>query len=1012
MRKLLAMCLGILLLCTITPPLAVAQSGKREVKGVVVDAAGVPVTGATVIEQGTANGTTTDTNGHYALSVKNNQSVVQVSFMGYKSVEAVASSPLLKSVTLVEDLMALDDVVVIGYGAVKKNDMTGSVVAVKAEDINRGAVTSAQEMLRGKVPGVNIVSGDGAPGAGSEIRIRGGSSLNATNNPLIVVDGVPVANDAAPGMPNGLSTVNPNDIESFTVLKDASATAIYGSRASNGVILITTKKGVSGKPRVSYNGSVSIKHNYNTMEMMNASQFKEYILSAYPDLTDKSNAMFGKADTDWQDQIYQLGIATDHNVSVTGSVKDVLPYRVSAGYVYDKGTIKGSDNQRVTLDVNLSPKFFKDHLSVNLNAKGIYNKSNFADAGATVGSAINFDPTQDLYVRDADGKIDRTKNNGYYTWATTLAPYNPLSYLYDRWDANSSYRALGNLQLNYKVHGLEELSFNLNLGLDITSTDGDKGNNPGSAFAANDSGYDGKYKKGGRHEDYSNLHRNQLLEFYGAYNKEFGIHKLDLMAGYSWMMNYSSTTTNTFGRAAGEVEGTWKSDPLSHNFSAYRSALVSFFGRANYSIDSRFLFTATVRADGSSRFVGKHRWGIFPSAAFAWNIAQEKFLKDSRALSALKLRLGWGETGQQEIDANYAAIAHSSISTDFSNQYPLGPNQWFYPLKPQAYNPNLKWEATTTYNVGVDFGFIDGRISGSVDAYLRETSDMLSEVATPLGSNFSNVIWTNMGSMRNKGIEVALNFIPVQTRDWMLQIGLNGTFQNTEITKLTANDDPNYALDIGTGGGGTGNKIQRHQVGYTPYTFYLWQQAYDDKGNPLENGLVDRDGNGEITNADRYMTNKSPNPDFYYGINLKLSYKNWDFGFNGHGAVGNYMFNDVMRGQSTTYYRDIIGKNYLVNASPNILKYGFTAASTTPQLCSDLFLENASFFRMDDINLGYTFRNVSKCGIQIRVAAGVQNVFTITDYSGLDPETTVGNGIDGNVYPRPRIYSVRLGINF
>lgn len=1008
MKRFLAMCLGMLLLHAITPPLAIAQTGGYEVKGVVVDASGLPVIGASVIEQGTVNGITTGADGGYTLRVKSAESVVEVSFIGYKSISRVASSEELKRVVLEEDLMTLDEVVVIGYGSVKKNDMTGSVIAVKAEENNRGALTSPQELLRGKVPGVNIVSGNGAPGAGAEIRIRGGASLSAYNDPLIVIDGVPVARDAGVGMSNGLATVNPNDIDTFTVLKDASATAIYGSRASNGVILITTKKGSGGKPRVSYNGSVSVKHNFKTMDMMGAEEFKEYILAAYPDQADKANALFGTADTDWQDQIYQLGVATDHNVSVYGAAaQEKLPYRVSLGYTYDGGTVKTSDNQRVTLDVSLSPKFLKDHLSVNLNAKGIYNTANYADGGV-IGSAVYFDPTQDVYNRTPEGTVDMSQNNGYFNWVSDLTATNPLSLLYDQWDTNRSYRALGNIQLDYKVHGLEELSFNLNLGLDITSTSGDKGNLPGSIFANRDTGDNGIYKGRGRFEEYDNLHRNQLLEFYANYAKEFGIHNLNVMAGYSWASNYSSTNRSNFGRIDETVAGQESGVRLiSSGHDASRNVLVSFYGRLNYSIASRYLFTVTMRADGSSRFVGSNRWGYFPSAAFAWNIGQEKFLKDSHALSALKLRLGWGVTGQQEFGENYAALSYAETSIDPTTQYPLGPGEWYYPVKPHAYNRSLKWEETTTYNVGLDFGFLNGRINGTVDAYYRETDDLLSYVNVPLGGNFSNYVYQNIGSMKNKGVELSLNFIPVQTRDWNLTIGLNGTWQKTEITAL-----PTENIDLGSAGGGTGNTAQRHHVGYAPYTFYLWQQAYDSNGKAIENGLVDRDGDGEITNADRYMTNKSPNPDFYYGINVKLSYKNWDFGFNGHGTVGNYMFNNVLRGSVTSYYRDMIDKGYLVNTQPVAKRYGFNSAMSTAQNLSDLFLEDASFFRMDDINLGYTFRNVSKSGMTIRVAAGVQNVFVITDYSGLDPEVSVASGIDSSVYPRPRIYSLRVGINF
>ena len=999
MRKILAMCLGLMLFSITTPTLAVAQSGKLQIKGVVVDAAGDPVLGAAVAEVGTTNGVTTDLNGQYVLNVSDPKSIISVSYIGYKTVELVATSTVLSRVVLEEDLMSLEEIVVIGYGAVKKNDMTGSVVAVKAEEINRGALTSPQEMLRGKVPGVNITSGSGAPGEGAEIRIRGGASLSANNNPLIVIDGVPVANEAGPGMANGLSMVNPNDIASFTVLKDASATAIYGSRASNGVILITTKKGQDGCPRVSYNGSASVKHNHKTLDMMSADEFREYAVQVGGQ---KAADLFGTANTDWQKEIFRLAMATDHNVSVTGAFGygDELPYRFSAGYTYDQGTLKGSDNQRVTLDINLSPKFFTDHLSVNLNAKGIYNKSNYADAGA-VGAAVSFDPTQSPYIYNADGAIDNTVNNGFWNWSTDLAPINPFSTLYDKYDRNNSYRALGNLQLDYKIHGFEDLSLNLNLGLDITKTKGDKGNLPGSIFANRDS--DGAYKTFGRFDKYENLHRNQLLEFYANYAKEVGIHNITVMAGYSWSMNYSKTKSWNYGRT--DLDG--NSTLISNTAPSYRNALVSFYGRVNYSIASRYLFTVTMRADGSSRFVGKNRWGYFPSAAFAWNIGEEKFLKDSRALSALKLRLGWGVTGQQEFGENYAAQQYSEISQEPTNQYPLG-DGFYFPVKPHAFNESLKWEETTTYNVGLDFGFINGRINGTVDAYLRQTDDLISRVAVPLGGNFSNYVYQNIGSMENKGVEVSLNLIPVQTENWHWSIGFSGTFQSTEIKTL-----PSEAIEVGSGGGGTGNHLQRHVVGYAPYTFYLWQQVYDPDGNPIQDAVVDRDGDGQITNADRYMTNKSPNPDFYYGVNMKLSYKNWDLGFNGHGTVGNYMFNDVLCGGVTTNYPDLVNKGYLINAQRAVTKYGFNVgANSVSQRCSDLFLEDASYFRLDDVSLGYTFRDVAKSDMSIRVAAGVQNVFVITNYSGLDPECSVTGGIDSNIYPRPRIYSVRLGINF
>ena len=1007
MRKFLNMCLFVMLFGVMNANLVVAQETRLQIKGVVVDSSGEPLVGVTVVEEGTTNGTITDLYGQFVLSVKGKESVIAMSCIGYKDRQLVASSKELLRVVMEDDQMALDEVVVIGYGTVKKNDMTGSVVSVKADNTNRGAVTSPQEMLRGKVPGVNITSPSGAPGGGGEIRIRGGASLSANNNPLIVIDGVPVANDAAPGMPNGLAMINPDDIASFSVLKDASATAIYGSRASNGVILITTKKGEGDRPHISYNGSTSIKHNFKKMDMMSADQFKDYMTHvASSDMADKLGGLFGDANTDWQDEIYRVAVSTAHNVSLYGSaVKGKLPYRLSMGYNYDQGTVRETDNRSVTMDVNLSPKFLDNHLSVTLNAKGIYNKANYTGNDA-IGSAVTFDPTHGPYRYNEEGLVDTSVENGFWNWASELTGVNPLTLLYDRWNGNRSYRAIGNVQLDYKVHGFEALSFNLNLGLDITSTKGDNGVNMNSVFANRDG--DALFKGRGRYNKYTNLHRNQLLEFYMNFQKEWGVHNLNMMAGYSWSMNHNSGREWNYGRMAPADDSyLFDSKLISTKTPAARNALVSFYGRLNYSIASRYLFTATVRADGSSRFVGNNRWGVFPSAAFAWNIAQEKFLKDSKALSALKLRLGWGVTGQQEFAGIYDALSYAIISQDPTTQYPLGPDGLYYPVKPQPFNSNLKWEETTTYNVGLDFGFLNGRINGSLDAYIRKTDDLISRVNVPMGGNFSNAVYQNIGSMENKGVEFSLNVIPLQSEKWHMELGFNGTFQKTKIESL-----PTDVIEVGGSGSGTGNFLQLHKVGYTPYTFYLWQQAYDSNGTPIQNALVDRNGDGVINNSDRYMTNKSPNPDFYYGINFKLSYKNWDFGFNGHGAVGNYMFNDVMSGMVTTDYNDVFNKGYLINTHRSVPQYGFSGTSSTAQKMSDLFLEDASYFRMDDINLGYTFRNVSQRGMTIRLAVGVQNVFVITNYDGLDPESSVASGIDSNIYPRPRIYSVRLGINF
>ena len=1012
MRKFLTMCLGLALLAMAIPAQVFAQSGKYEVKGVVVDSTGTPVIGASVVEQGTTNGITTDVNGQFVLNVQGEQSIVQISFIGYVTKSLAASSTELQYVVLEDDSAMIDDVVVIGYGTVKKDDLTGSVVAIKAEELNRGAVVSTQDMMQGKVPGLQIIPGDGGPNSGSTIRIRGAASLNASNDPLIVIDGVPVASDAGSGMANPLSLVNPNDIESFTVLKDASAAAIYGSRASNGVIIITTKKGKGNKVNVSYNGSFSVSTNSDTMQVMSPEQFRDYITTTFagtPSLADATKYM-GDANTDWQSLVFRTGLSHDHNASVYGNYENILPYRASLGYTGQQGTLETSKFDRATLDVSLSPKFFKEHLTVALNAKGVYTHQNYADGGV-VGTAAFYNPTVDPYWYNEDGTIDTSTTNGYYNVGSGrgqafspngLAAENPLSMLYDKEKYAETWRTLGNLALDYKVHGLEALRFNLNLGLDWSKTYEYDGVRPGSIQAWKN----GDAKGWGMHTKKNWLRRNQVLDFYGNYNETWGKHNLDAMLGYSWQHFYGADRSVTYYN-----ETLQQYEKSTGALSQEESFLVSFYGRINYSYDSRYLFTFTLRADGSSKFSKDNRWGYFPSAAFAWNAKNESFLKDVDVVSTLKLRLGYGQTGQQEI-GNYQYLARYSVSSnDKDHMANMGDAGYSHLLSPKAYNPNIKWETTTTYNIGVDFGLWDGLVNASVDVYRRDTKDLLNWVTTPMGANFGTNLLTNVGSMRNEGVEFSVDVNPIRTADWSLRIGFNGTFQDTYFTKLNNINDPNYAIYTSSPGTGRtgGADLQMHTVGSAPYTFYTFQQLYDAEGNPIQNAFVDRNKNGQLDQGDRYNTGKSPAPDFFYGLNLKLSYKNWDFGFNGHGSVGNYAFNSFFAGHASSAFDTRAG---LSNFATTVLRTGWTAIGISEQDYSDLYLEDASFFRMDDINLGYTFEKVGNTDLNIRVAAGVQNVFVITKYSGVDPEVSGVTGIDGTIWPRPRIYSLRVNLNF
>ena len=995
--------------------LSFAQGG-YQAGGTVVDSFG-PVIGAAVVEQGTSNGTSTGLDGSFSLTVSSPDSPVEISCVGYVT-QTFQASQIPATVTLKEDSEYLDEVVVVGYGTVKKDDLTGSVSAIKAEDLNRGAVVNTQDMLKGKVPGLLVTPGDGGPGSGSRIRIRGAASLNASNDPLIVIDGVPIAQGAGGAMSNPLDLLNPNDIESFSVLKDASAAAIYGSRASNGVILITTKKGKGSAPKVSYNGSFSVQTISGKVPVMSASELKEFYSKVYPEGTatgDRIKELTGTSSTDWQDLVFRTAFATDHNVSVYGNVKDRMPYRASAAYLGQQGTLRGSRYDRGTADLTLSPNFLDKHLSFDLNAKGVYSYQDYADGG-TVGKAAFFNPTQDPYWRNPDGSIDYTTTNGYWNYGNgrgnlfspnVLVGPSPLSQLYDSLSDARSARFIGRAAVDYKVHGFEALRFNVSAGLDITATNSFNGVVPGSFQAYTDTvNLDvGRYTKG------YNLSRSQLFEAYANYNDTWGIHSLDMLAGYSWQNNYWASRSITYLNETDKVDLN-PGETVESRYLWYKNEnfLVSFYGRVNYSIDSRYVFTVTVRGDGSSKFAKAYRWGFFPSGAFAWNIAQEPFLKGVKEVSTLKLRLSVGQTGQQDGIGDYVHMARYTMSNNPSYTYNMGNGNFMNMLTPQAYDPTIRWETTTTYNLGLDYGFFDDRLSGSIDAYMRDTKDLLNSVQVPMGSNFGNRLMTNIGSIRNKGLEFSITGIPVQTAFWSVQVGVNGTFQDTEFTRLNVTEDDNYYIETGNISKGTGGFLCRQMVGYAPYTYYTYKQKYDAAGKPIQNEFVDLDGDGQITEGDRYMTGKSASPKFFYGMNLKVTYKDWDFGLNGHGAAGTWVFNDFASANSTASLD--LNSGALPNQAKLVKKTGFTAPNSGRQWYSDYFLENASFFRLDDISLGYTFRGIGRWESDVRLALGMQNVFILTGYSGMDPEVISETGIDNTIWPRPRTYSLRLNVAF
>lgn len=979
-----------LLMLAALPSLAQVQ-----VSGLVLDQDREPVIGATVKVKGTSTGTATDIDGRFTLQAPSANSTLSISYVGYLPMEIAANSlELEKGVVLKENAEVLDEVVVIGYGRVKKSDATGSVIAVKPDDFNKGNRTSVQEAMVGKIPGVNVVTASGAPGSGATVRIRSGASLSASNDPLFVVDGVPIDNSTIEGASNLIGGINPEDIETFTVLKDASATAIYGSRASNGVIVITTKKGAD-RLKVTYTGSFAISTKTKSLEVLDADEFRKFV----PTITGvPSDAVFGTANTDWQDEIYRTAFGTEHNLSVAGKINAITtPYRVSVGYTNQDGIIRTNKYQRFTAGLALTPKLLDDHLNLNLNAKFSYEHNNMVDNGV-VTNALRYDPTRPVRTGSSTAATD--PGLGYFIWMNGNSPMaiqtdNPVAQLELEDRLNKVTRSIGNAQFDYKIHGLEDLSVNLNLGYDILRS---KYNRTVPELAG--MMYTGNQKDGtglvyNSVQDKSNL----LLDAYANYHHNWGgKHDFSAMAGYGWQhfwRKYDATNH----------------DPEGNELSAKRHYkteyyLVSWYGRLNYSFADRYLLTATLRADASSRFAKDNRWGYFPSVAAAWRVIQEPFLQEQSTLSDLKIRVGYGETGQQDIINDYPWMTTYSISYPESS-YQFG-DKWYETYRPNGYDNDIKWETTRTWNFGLDFGFLNNRIFGSVDYYKRHTKDLLNTINVPAGVNYAPVLTTNIGSMDNQGVEVALNFVPVSTKDWEWSIGLNYTWQQSKITKLNVVDsDYNF---VNTGAiSGTGKTVQVFMVDQTPYTFYLAKQAYDEAGKPIEGQYVQPDGTISPTET-KYATGKSGLPTHLLGFNTRLSYKNWDLAISGHGSFGSYIYNYLRTDQYlTSAYSD-------QGSFSNIFKYTADQGFENQQLYSDYWLEKGDFFRFDNITLGYTFPRLWNNRSTLRVTLGVQNVATITSYTGIDPEIYSGNsscpGIDKEVYPRPRTFTLGLNLNF
>jgi len=1010
-----------------------ANAQQISVSGVVKDATnGEPILGANILVKGTQNGTITNLNGEFSFSSVASNATLVIKYIGYQPIEIPIEGRKSLVIQMKEDAVTLNEVVAIGYGVVKKSDATGSLTAIKPDKLNKGMTTSAQDLLVGKVSGVVVTSGGGTPGGGATIRIRGGSSLNASNDPLIVIDGLAMDNDGIKGVANPLSTINPNDIESFTVLKDASATAIYGSRASNGVIIITTKKGdKNSKFQVTYDGSFSASSVKRKLDVMTGNQFKAYVDSVWstknPLITsadtlsaNKIRGYLGNANTDWYNHIFQTALSHDHNLSFTGGIKN-LPYRASLGYTNQDGIIKTSNFERLMGAIILNPSFFDDHLKININAKGMLVRNRFADGGA-LGSAAGMDPTQP--VTSTDPMF--ASYGGYWQWrpvtGNTLATANPVGLLNQKQDISNAQDFIGSADADYKFHFLPELRAHLGVGMESSY---------GIQTLQEDSMALADYPFG--RTGYSNQSKsNKSLNFYMQYVKDLGKHSINIMGGYEWQHFYRQEYYVYQGLDK-TVYNTDLGQNVGYNYQAppmfkTESYLVSFFGRLNYNFADKYLATVTLRDDGSSRFSPENRWGLFPSAALAWKVTEEDFMKDNSTISDLKIRLGYGVTGQQNLsgtlisnpDYAYIPVYSANISGAF---YPFD-SVYNATSRPDAYNKKLKWEETRTTNAGLDLGLWNNKLTASLDYYYRETVDLINVVSVPAGTNFKNVVVSNIGTLQNNGLELTINARPITTKDFSWEMSFNASYNRNIITKLTTGIGDGYYVSTGGTFQGT---TQVFTVGQPAYSFWVLKQKYDSKGRPIEAGaykdpnnqslgkytnldaFVDMNGDSIIGDKDKYYFHNA-NPDVTLGFSSRINYKNFDFGFNLRASIGNYMYNAVQSGNLNVSKDGVwssLGNFNNLMTSSLVGNFQGTSALT---FTSDYFVQNASFLKCDNITLGYSFKKLFKVISSGRISIAVQNPFVITAYKGLDPE--VYGGIDGNIYPRPLVTVLGLSLSF
>ena len=949
------------------------------VKGSVTDqSTKTTLSGAEVTNITSGDSVVADDKGSFTIEA-NDGDIIVISYFGYDDQEYTYTGQNQIQFSLNKSSETnLDEVVVIGYGTAKKEDITGSVNQISEKDFNKGSITSAQELVTGKISGVVVTSAGGAPGDGQNIIIRGNSSLSLNSQPLYVVDGVPLAENNIGGSRNPLDFINPNDIEAMTILKDASATAIYGSRAANGVVMITTKKGKGRKFTYNYNATTSVYTPTKFVDMMNGDEFRQLVQQVG---TADEIARLGNANTDWQKEIYKKAVGFDHSFSAMGNIGGKMPSRFSLSNTDQNGILKGDNINRTTASMALSPSFLDDHLKFELNARGSYIENTFANREA-IGAALEYDPTQSIY---SGANI----YGGYHTWMDgpvkhNLAPTNPVALLNEQDDTSEVRRFVGNAKMDYKLHFLPSVTATVNVGYDISNANGRNivsANMPNSSLT-----WDGSYYK------YDNQNYNKLLDAYLTFNKDFGLHNLNVVAGYGYQ--YFNTYSYSYNSELFE-QGNDVYDFVDRD----HHTLLSYYGRFNYNYDNKYIVTGTLRADASSKFADDNQWGYFPSVAVAWNMTSEEFLKGSSVVNDLKLRAGFGQVGNVNGLGNFLYMTRYDISQSTA-YYQFG-NQFYQTYRPATLSPGLKWEIAETLNVGVDYSLFKNRIYGSIDVYQKKTKDLIANVYIDPFTNFGNMINKNIGDMENRGVEFSINADLVKSKDVDFRIGYNIAVNDNEITNLS-ND--NY---VGGIDGGTGNNIQIHREGYAPYSFYVYKQLYDANGKPIEGAFADLNEDGIINDKDRYI-HKDPFADVTMGFNTYFRYKNWDLAASARANIGNYAYNNVASAKGYSRKATGNGQNYLSNVHTDYYNAGFVNI-TDSNLLSDYYIQDASFFRIDNITLGYNLDEPIK-GMNVRLYGAVQNVAVFTDYDGLDPE--IFRGIDNNFYPRPRTFVFGLNVKF